>query len=117
MSQRGIQPRAAAAAEEEEEEECAWRHCDLLHHARRLWKRHLPDCRLQTLERFICGRRRVGDISGRDIPLTYHDYVRTGDPTRVHSLLHHNAIDLVTLVQLSLHIASWGGTDLTHRSG
>jgi uncharacterized protein YprB with RNaseH-like and TPR domain len=85
-------------------------HCDLLHHARRLWKHQLPDCRLQTLERLICRRRRTGDIAGRDIPQVYHDYVRRGDTTLVRSILHHNSVDLVTLVQLSLHIVrpdSW----------
>ena len=54
-------------------------HCDLLHHARRRWKERLPNCKLQTLERAVCGRRRTGDIPGREIPLAYHDYVRTGD--------------------------------------
>ncbi|MFV1964181.1 MAG: ribonuclease H-like domain-containing protein [Pirellulaceae bacterium] len=77
-------------------------HCDLLHHARRKWKDWLPNCKLQTLERYICGRRRVGDIPGRDIPQAYHDYVRNGDAWEIRSILHHNALDLVTLVQLSL---------------
>ena len=34
---------------------------------------------MQTLEQAICGRRRRGDIPGRDIPLAYHDFVRSGD--------------------------------------
>ena len=77
-------------------------HFDLLHHARRRWKSQLPNCKLQTLERYICGRKRVGDIPGRDIPLAYHDYVRTGCDHQTKSILHHNALDLVTLLQLSL---------------
>lgn len=77
-------------------------HFDLLHHARRRWKRQLPNCKLQTLERYICGRHRVGDIPGKDIPSAYHDYVRTGNVRQVRSILHHNALDLVTLLQLSL---------------
>ena len=77
-------------------------HIDLLHHARRRWKTELPDCKLQTLERFICGRHRVGDIPGSRIPDAYHSYVQTGDTTAVRSILHHNALDLVTLLQLSL---------------
>src|SRR4029077_1140595 len=34
-------------------------HCDLLHLARRFWKakHELPNCRLQTLESVLCGRR------------------------------------------------------------
>ena len=77
-------------------------HLDLLHPARRRWQRQLPNCRLQTLERYICGRQRTGDIPGRDIPAAYHDYVRTGNTTAVQSILHHNALDLVTLLQLAL---------------
>ena len=75
-------------------------HADLLHHSRRKWRDHLPNCRLQTLEWYICGRRRAGDIPGSQIPATYHKFVRDGDPTRMRDVLHHNALDLLTLVQL-----------------
>ncbi len=77
-------------------------HCDLLHHARRRWKQQLPNCKLQTLERYVCGRRRVADIAGQDIPQAYHNFVRSGDAWQMRSILHHNALDLVTLLQLSL---------------
>ena len=77
-------------------------HCDLLHHARRRWKGQLPDCRLQTLEQHICGRRRVGDILGRDVPHAYHQFVRSGDSGEIRAILHHNALDLVTLLQLAM---------------
>ena len=77
---------------------------DLLHHSRRRWGRGLPDCKLQTLERHVCGRARTGDIPGRDIPETYHEYVRTGDAWPMRNILHHNALDLITLLQLALCI-------------
>jgi uncharacterized protein YprB with RNaseH-like and TPR domain len=77
-------------------------HLDLLHHARRRWKHQLPNCRLQTLERYICGRRRVGDLQGQAIPQAYHHYVRSGYTQEVLAILHHNALDLVTLLQLAL---------------
>lgn len=79
-------------------------HIDLLHHARRYYKTELPNCKLQTLERYLCGRRRVGDIPGSQIPAEYHRYVQTGDSRSVRAILHHNALDLVTLMQLSLMI-------------
>ena len=79
-------------------------HCDLLHHSRRKWKKKLPNCKLQTLEHLVCGRRRSGDIPGRDIPAAYHDYVRSGDAWQMRSVLHHNALDLITLMQLSLRV-------------
>lgn len=75
-------------------------HVDLLHHARRRWKDALPDCRLQTLETRICRRRRTDDIPGHQIPDRYHDYVDTRDAALVAPILHHNLLDLVTMVEL-----------------
>ena len=77
-------------------------HVDLLHHARRRWRHELPNCRLQTLERYLCGRHRVGDLAGSKIPVAYHDYVRSGQTNDARAILHHNALDLVTLLQLAL---------------
>ena len=79
-------------------------HCDLLHHARRRWKGSLPDCKLQTLEYCLCGRRRDADIHGERIPAAYHDFVRDGDPTQMEAILRHNAQDLLTLLEISLRI-------------
>ena len=91
-------------------------HVDLLHESRRRWKRELPNCRLQTLEERICGRRRFGDIPGSEIPAAYHDFVRalrSDDAVRrarslrrVQTILHHNALDLVTMAELVTHLAS-----------
>jgi len=80
-------------------------HCDLLHHARRKWKGLLPDCKLQTLERYVCRRRRGPDIGGAHIPLAYHEFVRGGKWEPLQSMLHHNALDLVTLVEVVLSLA------------
>lgn len=80
-------------------------HIDLLHHGRRRYRRELPNCKLQTLERHLCGRRRAADIPGSEIPEAYHHYVRTGDNAEMKSILHHNALDLLTLLQLSLRFA------------
>jgi uncharacterized protein YprB with RNaseH-like and TPR domain len=84
--------------------ELAPAHVDLLHHARRKWKHALPDCRLQTLERFICGRHRVGDLPGFAVPAAYHRFVATRDTSEILSILHHNALDLATLYELALRI-------------
>lgn len=77
-------------------------HLDLLHLSRQRWKTVLPDCKLQTLERFICGRHRAGDIAGRDIPAAYDDYVRTGHIAQMDNVLHHNALDLITLLEVAM---------------
>jgi uncharacterized protein YprB with RNaseH-like and TPR domain len=94
-------------------------HCDLLHHARRRWKHELPDCRLQTLERFICRRARRDDVPGALVPAAYHRFVRTGDTSALEHILSHNALDLETLVQVActiLHGARMGQTRPPMRS-
>jgi uncharacterized protein YprB with RNaseH-like and TPR domain len=80
-------------------------HLDLLHHARRQWKHSLPDCKLQTLELYLCGRTRVDDVAGREIPRTYHEFARTHaqNGTGAHlmsPILHHNALDILTMAEL-----------------
>ncbi len=81
-------------------------HCDLLHHARRRWRRRLPNCKLQTLERYVCRRLRRDDVSGSRIPQEYHQFVRTGDARQMCSILQHNALDLLTLAELALRVAA-----------
>jgi len=80
-------------------------HLDLLHHARRRWKGVLPDCRLQTLEWKVCGRRRSGDIPGEEIPAVYHHFVRTGETRDILSVFHHNALDLITLADIAVELS------------
>lgn len=75
-------------------------HLDLLHVARRRYADTLPDCRLQTLERILCRRHRVEDISGADIGRAYHDFVRTGDARELALIVQHNRQDLLTLAEL-----------------
>jgi len=79
-------------------------HLDLLHVSRRIWKRRLPNCKLQTLEQYVCGRNRLGDIPGSDIPRAYHDFVRTGDAWEMVECLKHNMLDLVTLADLMVRL-------------
>lgn len=80
-------------------------HIDILHHSRRRWRTHLPNCRLQTLEQHVCRRTRTDDIPGHRIPGVYADYVRTGFERDMDNVLHHNALDLVTLLDLALRLA------------
>ena len=75
-------------------------HVDLLHIARRHFRGVLPDCKLRTLERRVCGRHRVDDLDGSRVPDAYHRYVRDGDPTWLEPILRHNIEDLITLVEL-----------------
>lgn len=75
-------------------------HFDLLHECRRIWRGALPDCRLQTLETWVCKRSRQGDIPSAEIPDAYHEFVRTRDAGDLVEILKHNVLDLVTLADL-----------------
>ena len=77
-------------------------HIDLLHHARRHWRKQVPNCRLQTLEDHLCGRKRVGDVPSSQIPGVYRRFLRDGDARPLQPVLHHNLLDLVTLAELLL---------------
>lgn len=76
-------------------------HLDLLHPARRRWSGRLPDCRLTTLEWHLCGRRRVGDIPGSEIPAAYHRWVQERDPRPLLPVFRHNIVDLYTLAEVT----------------
>ncbi|GEM_PF-5196615 len=76
-------------------------HYDLLYVARRLWGRHLPNCRLKTLERYICGYQRAADdIPGWAIPDAYRRFVTQGETEDLERIVYHNQMDLLTLVEL-----------------
>jgi len=79
-------------------------HLDLLHESRRRWRDQLPNCRLQTLERHICRRVRTGDIPGDQIGDAYHRFVQTGNAVDIRDILQHNALDLITLAELMVHL-------------
>jgi hypothetical protein len=74
---------------------------DLLWPARRQWRGVLPDCRLQTLERYLCRRLRAGDIPGALIPERYHEFVRTQEAGLIAPVMRHNRLDLLTMAELS----------------
>jgi uncharacterized protein YprB with RNaseH-like and TPR domain len=75
-------------------------HVDLLRHARAAWAEQLPDCRLTTLEAYVCHRRRSGDIPGDRVPALYHDFVRQGGAERLLPVFHHNLLDVLTMEEL-----------------
>lgn len=75
-------------------------HLDLLHEARARYRRDLPNCKLQTLEQMICGRCREDDIPGSEIPTAYHEFVRSGDASKIQLILQHNLYDLLTMADL-----------------
>jgi len=85
-------------------------HIDMLHVGRRRWRKRLPNCKLQTLEQYICKRVRKGDIPGADIPDAYHRFVQSGNAVQMRDILHHNALDLLTTAEILTFILE--GRDL-----
>jgi uncharacterized protein YprB with RNaseH-like and TPR domain len=81
-------------------------HVDLLFGARRLWKLRFESCRLIELENQILGVEREGDLPGEMIPYVYFDYLRTKEAFRIVPILHHNAVDILTLACLTA-IVPW----------
>lgn len=76
-------------------------HLDILYGARRLWKLRVENCRLMQLEQQILGFEREGDLPGELIPYVYFEYLRSREAQRIVPILHHNAIDILTLACLT----------------
>lgn len=80
-------------------------HIDLLHLSRRFWKNHLPSRTLRSMEAHLLGiDRSVDDIPGWMIPAIYRDFLVTQDASFLSPVLYHNKMDVLSLVQLYLHI-------------
>ncbi len=76
-------------------------HIDIYYTCRKFWKGQCPNYRLQTLETQFCRRARVGDIPGSKIPEAYHAYVsKPSAPQQMADTIHHNALDLITMIEL-----------------
>jgi tetratricopeptide (TPR) repeat protein len=81
-------------------------HIDLLHPARRLWKRRLVSCALSSLETHVLDVTRTEeDVPGYEIPYRYFSYQRTGDGTGLRGVFYHNLQDILSLAALTVHMA------------
>jgi tetratricopeptide (TPR) repeat protein len=103
-------------------------HIDMLHPARRLWRRRVPSegpldegwpprpaearrgrrgpdvaasCALTTLERDILGLSREDDVAGFEIPARYFHFARTGDARGLAAVFEHNRLDLLSLAAVT----------------
>lgn len=74
---------------------------DLLHAARRFWKRRLGNCSLTNVERAILDIRRQGDVSGEMIPRLWFEYLRTRDARPLTPIFYHHKMDILSLVALT----------------
>jgi len=80
-------------------------HLDLLHPARRLWKRRLQSCRLINLEAEILGMQRSEeDVPGHLIPQLYTDYLQHNNASELRRVFYHNREDIVSMVALAAQL-------------
>jgi uncharacterized protein len=81
-------------------------HLDLLHLARRLWRSRLESRAMGDLEKEIIGFfREQAEVPGYLIPQYYFEYLRTRDSRPLSGVFYHNAIDIVSLAALFVHMA------------
>jgi hypothetical protein len=75
-------------------------HADLLHPARRLWKRVFPNCRQGTIETELLGIDRSNDIPGSLAPEIWFDFLKTGKTQRLLGICDHNKKDISGLAAI-----------------
>jgi hypothetical protein len=75
---------------------------DLLHPARRLWRRSLPDCSLGSIERRVLGIERGDDLPGALVPEAYFRFLKEGFHRELALAMDHNAADVYALARLFL---------------
>lgn len=83
----------------------AFGHYDLLHGARRLWKHELESCRLSIIEQEKLGVFRTNDVPGYMAPILYFDYLNSKNPEIVQGVMHHNELDVLSLITLYIHMS------------
>jgi len=82
-------------------------HLDLLHLARRLWRRSLASCALSSLEEHVLHiGRSSSDVPGYLIPALYQDYLERGVTGPLADVFYHNLIDILSLVTLAARAGS-----------
>ncbi len=80
-------------------------HIDLLHVARRLFRRRLSNCTLANVERELFGFHRDDDIPGHLIPSVYFDWLSDQNLDMMADVLEHNRFDVLSLCFLAAHLA------------
>jgi hypothetical protein len=75
-------------------------HADLLHPARRLWRRVLPSCSQGEIETAVLGLDRTADVPGALAPDIWFSFLRSGDGEALLGICDHNVRDIVGLAAL-----------------
>ena len=81
-------------------------HIDWLHPTRRVYKHHLPNCKLATIEREVLRIIREDDLPGSEAPAAWLAYLRGQSSVNLSRVLDHNRQDVITLMRLGDHLTS-----------
>lgn len=85
---------------------------DLLHPARRLWKRSIGPCSLHAIEEQVLKVERSEDVPGFMVPELYFDYLKDGDPEPLQGVFSHHLYDIRSLATLLNFIETLTTRDL-----
>lgn len=77
-----------------------YKHADLLHPARRLWKNIIQDCSQASVETRILGLDRSRDIPGALAPEIWFEFLKTGRKDRLLGICDHNSADISGLASI-----------------
>jgi uncharacterized protein YprB with RNaseH-like and TPR domain len=83
----------------------AYYQADLLHPARRLWKRVLPACSQSDIETAALGLDRAGDIPGALAPDMWFSFLKNGETGGLLKICDHNLKDISGLAVLFAALA------------
>ena len=72
-------------------------HIDLMYYAKYLWSNDLPNCQLQTIEKYKFGIERKDDVPGQYIPGYYKTYLEAGNIGPMIPIIEHNKQDIISL--------------------
>lgn len=72
-------------------------HLDLRNFAYNLWSDQLPNCQLQTIEKYKFGLERVDDVPGQYIPGYYKTYLAENNIGPMVPIIEHNKQDIISL--------------------
>ena len=77
-----------------------YKHADILHPARRLWKNIIQDCSQASIETRILNLDRTGDIPGALAPEIWFDFLKTGETEKLIGICDHNKADITGLASI-----------------
>jgi len=77
-----------------------YKHVDLLHPARRLWKNIIHDCSQTSVEAGILNIKRINDLPGSLAPEIWFEFLKTGRTDRLKGICDHNKDDIYGLASI-----------------